>query len=78
MNLSNVKMIVSDMDGTLLNSEEEVSTLFFEQFEKLKALNIHFVAASGRQYNSIAQKLHSIKNEITIVGENGGVIKKEN
>ena len=66
------------MDGTLLNSEEEVSTLFFEQFEKLKALNIHFVAASGRQYNSIAQKLHSIKNEITIVGENGGVIKKEN
>ena len=29
MNLSNVKMIVSDMDGTLLNSEEEVSTLFF-------------------------------------------------
>ena len=78
MDLSNVKMIVSDMDGTLLNPEEKVSPLFFEQFEKLKALKIHFVAASGRQYNSIAQKLYSIKNQITIVGENGGVIKKEN
>lgn len=66
------------MDGTLLNSKEEVSPLFFKQFEKLKALKIHFVAASGRQYNSIAQKLHSIKNQITIVGENGGVIKREN
>ena len=28
MDLSNVKMIVSDMDGTLLNPEEEVSPLF--------------------------------------------------
>ena len=78
MDLSNVKMIVSDMDGTLLNPEEEVSPLFFDQFEKLKAHNIHFVAASGRQYNSIAQKLYPIKDQITIVGENGGVIKKEN
>lgn len=78
MDLSNVKLIVSDMDGTLLNANEEVSPLFLKQFERLKALNIHFVAASGRQYNSIAQKLQSIKDQITIVGENGGVIKKEN
>ena len=66
------------MDGTLLNSEEKVSPLFFDLFEKLKAHNIHFVAASGRQHNSIAQKLYPIKDQITIVGENGGVIKKEN
>ena len=77
MDLSNVKLIVSDMDGTLLNSREEVSQLFFKQFHKLKELGIHFVAASGRQYNSIAQKLHPIMNEITIVGENGGVIKRQ-
>ena len=77
MDLSNVKLIVSDMDGTLLNSREEVSQLFFKQFLKLKELGIHFVAASGRQYNSIAQKLHPIMNEITIVGENGGVIKRQ-
>jgi len=66
------------MDGTLLNSKEEVSHLFFKQFNKLQELGIHFVAASGRQYNSIAQKLHPIKNLITIVAENGGVIKREN
>jgi hypothetical protein len=78
MDLSTIKMIVSDMDGTLLNSKEEVSHLFFKQFNKLHELGIHFVAASGRQYNSIAQKLHPIKNLITIVGENGGVIKRKN
>lgn len=77
MDLSNVKLIVSDMDGTLLNSKEEVSQLFFKQFHKLQELGIHFVAASGRQYNSIAQKLLPIMNKITIVGENGGVIKRQ-
>jgi Cof subfamily protein (haloacid dehalogenase superfamily) len=77
MNLSNVKLIVSDMDGTLLNSHEQVSELFFEQFEKLHELGIHFVAASGRQYNSIAHKLQPIKDKITIVGENGAIAKRK-
>ena len=78
MKLSNIKLIVSDMDGTLLNSKEEVSDLFFQQFNLLQKLGIQFVAASGRQCHSIAQKLNPIKDQITIVGENGAVIKQEN
>lgn len=74
MDLSEVKLIVTDMDGTLLNSEHEVSDLFFEQFEKLKAKNIKFVAASGRQYYSILDKLKTIKEDITIVAENGAYV----
>lgn len=77
MDLSKVKLIVSDMDGTLLNAHEEPSDLFFAQFEVLQKLGVHFVAASGRQYNSIAHKLAPIKDEITIVGENGGVAKRK-
>lgn len=76
MDLSKVKLIVSDMDGTLLNSHEEPSNLFFEQFKKLKELGVHFIAASGRQFDSIAHKLSPIKDEITIIGENGGVAKR--
>jgi hypothetical protein len=78
MDLSQVKLIVSDMDGTLLNSEEEVSERFFQQFEQLDQLGIHFVAASGRQFDSIAEKLAPIKDRITIVGENGAVAKYKN
>ena len=33
MDLSKVKLVVSDMDGTLLNSKGEVSALFFELFK---------------------------------------------
>jgi len=76
MNLSKVKLVVSDMDGTLLNSKGEVSSLFFELFEKLKENKIVFCAASGRQYNSIVSKLAPIKNEIFVIAENGGIAKK--
>ena len=77
MDISKVKLIVSDMDGTLLNAHEEPSDLFFEQFQTLKKLGVHFAAASGRQYNSIAHKLAPIKDEITIIGENGGVAMRK-
>jgi len=72
MDLSAVKMVVTDMDGTLLNSKHEVSKRFFELFRKLQERDILFVAASGRQYHSIVEKLESIKNEIIVIAENGG------
>lgn len=65
------------MDGTLLNSDHEVSTRFFEIFEELKKRNILFVAASGRQYNSILDKLIDVKNDIIIAAENGGYVMRK-
>ncbi len=65
------------MDGTLLNSKHEVSSRFFEIYEELKKKNIAFVAASGRQYHSMVDKLESIKNEILVIAENGALIKKQ-
>ena len=63
------------MDGTLLNSNHEVSNLFFTLFEKLKEREIRFVAASGRQYNSMVDKLDRIKNDMLFIAENGAIIK---
>lgn len=76
MDFSNIKLVVSDMDGTLLNSKGKVSNLFFELFQKLQDNNIHFCAASGRQHNSIVSKLASIKDLIYVIAENGGIVKK--
>lgn len=72
--MENIKMVVTDMDGTLLNSNHEVSQRFFNIFDQLKKQNIKFVAASGRPYYSIIDKLNSIKNDITVVAENGGLV----
>ena len=76
MDLSKIKLVVSDMDGTLLNSKGKISNQFFELFKKLQENNITFCAASGRQHNSIVSKLDIIKDDIYVIAENGGVAKK--
>ena len=78
IDFSKIKLVVSDMDGTLLNSKGEVSNRFFELFKELQKRNITFCAASGRQHNSIVSKLDAIKNKIYVIAENGGIAKKGN
>lgn len=76
MELAHIKMVVTDMDGTLLNSKHQVSPLFFDLFDDLKSLKVQFVAASGRQYQSIRDKFNGLHKEMTIVSENGGYIRQ--
>ena len=76
MDLSKIKMVATDMDGTLLNNQGKVSRLFFELFEELQDLGIIFVAASGRQYYSIIDKLKPIKDDIYVIAENGALTMK--
>ncbi|SDX69271.1 hypothetical protein SAMN05444411_10852 [Lutibacter oricola] len=72
MDFSKVKLVVTDMDGTLLNSKSEISSNFLSIYNNLKKHDIKFIAASGRQYFSIIDRFdESIQNEITIVAENG-------
>ena len=79
MDFSKVKLVVTDMDGTLLNSKSKVSNQFPKIYQKLKKLNIKFIAASGRQYFSIVDRFDkSIQEEITIVAENGAYVIQGN
>ena len=47
---SRYKMVASDLDGTLLNSHEQVSRENWDAIAKLQQQNIHFVPASGRAW----------------------------
>lgn len=62
------------MDGTLLNSNHEVSDRFFSLFDRLNQKGIQFVAASGRQYNSMVEKLETIKKDVIFIAENGALV----
>jgi Cof subfamily protein (haloacid dehalogenase superfamily) len=77
MDLSPVKLVVTDMDGTLLNSRHEVSPRFFQLFEALSARGIQFAAASGRQYESIAIKLTPVLDQLVVIAENGGLVRHQ-
>ena len=48
-----IKLIASDLDGTLLYGRDSVSEEMFELIREMKKRGILFVAASGRQYQSL-------------------------
>ena len=50
-----IKLIVSDMDGTLLNDEKHIDKRIYSLLPKMREEGIRFVVASGRQYPSLAR-----------------------
>lgn len=62
------------MDGTLLNSNSELSEKFLEVFEALRKKDIRFAVASGRQYYSLLDKMHFVKEHISFIAENGAIV----
>ena len=76
--MSDIKLIVTDMDGTFLNSKYEVSPDFPEIYKELKKRNILFVPASGRQMPGITQYFKDIENEIGFIAENGAYVIYQN
>jgi len=71
MNLENIKIVVSDMDGTLLRSNHELSPEFHTIYHQLQKLGIQFVPASGRQFFSITSYFENEKDSMPIIAENG-------
>ena len=49
-----IKLIASDMDGTLLNDRKELPGDFFEVFDELERRGIKFTVASGRSFDAVA------------------------
>ena len=66
-----IKLIASDMDGTLLNDKNEIHEEFYKVFQELKKQNIIFAAASGRQYYNLAKRFEKIKDDMMFIAENG-------
>ena len=72
--MMSIKMIASDIDGTLLqNGATEISPLLFEQVRALKARGIAFCAASGRQHGSLRKLFAPVADDIWYICENGGI-----
>ncbi len=74
MHKNQIKLIVSDMDGTLLNSRHELDPHFFTLFDSLKQSGIQFAAASGRQYYNLKKLFAPIEDQLYFVAENGSYV----
>ena len=75
-----IKLIASDVDGTLLRGGEDtpLPTALPELILRLKEKGMFFVAASGRQYPNLRRVFGPVQDEIGYVCENGCLAFWEN
>ena len=71
-----IRLIATDMDGTLLDSEGRLDSEIYEIIKELKDMGIMFAAASGRQLMSLKRKFEPVDDDIIYIAENGGYAVK--
>ncbi len=70
-----VKLIASDMDGTLLDDEKQLPDDFFETLDGLLERNITFAVASGRTYSALEHLFpNEYVNRISYICDNGACV----
>lgn len=70
-----VKLIASDLDGTLLpEGTKDINPKLYDVIRALKAKGIIFVAASGREFDTIRTVMDPVVSDIYCISNNGARI----
>ena len=69
-----IELIAADLDGTLLDSNKQLSPDLFPLIRRLRQNGIRFAAASGRQYDNLHALFYDIADEISFISENGAAV----
>ena len=72
-----IKLIASDMDGTLLDSQKRLPADFLPVIMKLREQGVLFAIASGRQYASLRRDLEALIPHILFISENGALVMQQ-
>jgi len=70
-----IKLIATDLDGTLLNSQHRPPEEFFDWVRRHP--EIETVIASGRQYQTLVKMFGSLGESMTYCADNGGFIFRD-
>ncbi len=68
-----IRLIASDLDGTLLEPVEHLPDGLFSTLERLDELGIVFAAASGRQYDNLRRLFAPAASKMGFICENGAL-----
>ena len=72
-----IKLIASDLDGTLLpEGTPDIDPKVYEVIRSLQNAGVTFVAASGRNYESVMSVFGCMEKELTVISDNGGYVAK--
>lgn len=72
-----IKCIASDMDGTLLNSNQQISEQNKEAILKAQAQGIEFVVATGRSYEEATYVLAQVGLTCPVICVNGAEVRSK-
>ena len=73
-----IKLIVTDLDGTLLDKNHQTNPEFWQLVKALQEDGITVAVASGRQYYNILETVAPIKDDVYILSENGSFCMYQN
>ncbi len=69
-----IKLIACDMDGTLLDDAGELPKETYSLIEQLNSCGIHFVAASGRRFDTLFDMFEPVTHLMDFVASNGAQV----
>ena len=69
-----IKLIASDLDGTLLPPTKIMPEDTFPLIEKMHSQGVLFAPASGRQLPNLKKLFAPVLDKIAIIAENGGLV----
>ena len=69
-----IKLIASDMDGTLLDADGNVPPETFELIGELRRRGVHFVASSGRRFDTLSEQFAPVVELMDFVASNGAQV----
>ncbi|MBP3306726.1 MAG: Cof-type HAD-IIB family hydrolase, partial [Anaerotignum sp.] len=72
--MKNIKLVASDLDGTLLNKNKELTPRLFAALKKLDELGIYFVPSTGRPFGTVPQAIKELPFLKYVITSNGATI----
>lgn len=69
-----ISLIVTDLDGTLLDSAKQFSPKLFSVIRELRKQGVRFAPASGRPYVTLWSMFQPIAEDLIYISENGAMV----
>jgi Cof subfamily protein (haloacid dehalogenase superfamily) len=69
-----IKLIASDMDGTLLDENSQVPPETYDLIRQLAAAGVHFAASSGRRFDTLCEFFEPVRDQMDFVASNGAQV----
>ncbi|WP_133917631.1 Cof-type HAD-IIB family hydrolase [Streptomyces sp. NBC_00582] len=72
-----IRLVVTDMDGTLLDDDKRIPEGLWDTLARLRERGVLFSPASGRQYATLAEEFAEVADGMVFIAENGTYVVRD-